>query len=122
MQQTTNGRKRFFVELLRVCRARQTDVAPLDTRINRVCGRARVLREREDRGLMFARGPRIRKVDANALRAATSKSGDHQCDSHWTGYAATTSSITSAPAGNDAAANAVRAGSGVIPNPGSHAA
>jgi hypothetical protein len=31
------------------------------------------------------------------------------------GYAATTSSITSAPAGSDAAANAVRAGNGVMP-------
>lgn len=35
------------------------------------------------------------------------------------GAAATTSSITSAPAGRDATANAVRAGNGVTPRPGS---
>ncbi len=35
------------------------------------------------------------------------------------GYAATTSSMTSAPAGSDVAANAVRAGNGVTPSPGS---
>src|SRR5205085_101707 len=38
------------------------------------------------------------------------------------GTAATTSSITSAPAGRACAANAVRAGSGVTPRPGSQAA
>ena len=37
------------------------------------------------------------------------------------GNEAITSSMTSAPAGNDAAANAVRTGSGVTPRPGSQA-
>ena len=40
----------------------------------------------------------------------------------YSGTAATTSSITSAPAGNAAAWNAVRAGNGVTPRPGSQEA
>lgn len=83
---------------------------------------------------MTSLDPCVCEVHTNSLSAAASEAADDECDPHQNlatkkhikhsysfGYAATTSSITSAPAGKASTANAVRAGSGVTPRPGSHA-
>jgi hypothetical protein len=60
---------------------------------------------------------------ARTRSALAPVSPNDSCDAHWLvvqscGTAATTSSMTSAPAGNPATANAVRAGKAVMPRPG----
>ena len=81
-QQAADRRNSYFVELVETRWTRQTNIASLNTRIDRVSRRTIVLRDSEQRAVVTSRGPCIREIDADTLGATTSESGNDERNAH----------------------------------------